>query len=84
MHTWVYKSCKKANTYLYIAHKDDFSKLPKVLVDLIGEVKLVLNVDLSKRRQLALADIDTVRQDLRQYGFYLQLPPGDLKPEKIC
>ncbi len=84
MLTWVYKSNRKANTYLYVSRKDDFSQVPAALVDLVGDLELVIEVDLAKRQRLALADIEEVKQNLLQRGFYLQLPPGDAKPERIC
>jgi uncharacterized protein YcgL (UPF0745 family) len=60
----VYKSRKKDSTYLYVKQRDDFSAVPQALLDTFG-----------KREHLALADIDRVKQQLQQQGFYLQLPP---------
>ena len=82
MRTWIYKGSRKANTYLYVTGKDDFERVPESLLDLMGELQFVLQVDLHKDRTLAQVDISMVRQQLEEAGFFLQLPPGDpgLKP----
>ena len=77
MKTWVYKSARRANTYLYIDHKDDFTRVPGILLDLMGHLEFVLEVDLSAREKLAQADINEVRSLLNERGFFVQLPPGD-------
>ncbi|MBZ9611899.1 YcgL domain-containing protein [Rheinheimera maricola] len=73
----VYKSLKKDRTYLYVQRRDDFSAVPEALLKTFGTPTLVTIVNLAKREHLALADIDRVRQQLTQHGFYLQLPPPE-------
>ncbi len=75
MLTWVYKSARKADTYLYIDRKDDFTRVPGSLLDLMGRLDYVLEVDLASREKLARADIDEVRSGLQDSGYFLQLPP---------
>ena len=84
MKTWIYKGQRKANTYLYITRDGDFSLVPDALMNLLGEMELVVKVDLAQKTKLALADINEVREKLGSDGFYLQLPPGDHKVEKLC
>lgn len=71
----IYKSSKKAETYLYIEKTDDFSKVPESLMKLIGTPILVLTMDLDRRNELAQADLSKVKQELKENGFYLQIPP---------
>ena len=71
----IYRSFKKADTYLYVAKQGDFSKVPEQLMSLFGTPKLVMTLDLDKRAHLAQADLDKVKQELTSKGFYLQLPP---------
>ncbi|WP_319004170.1 MULTISPECIES: YcgL domain-containing protein [Rheinheimera] len=71
----MYKSRKKDSTYLYVKQRDDFSAVPQALLDTFGKPELVTVINLEKREHLALADIDRVKQQLQQQGFYLQLPP---------
>jgi len=75
---YVYKSSKKSETYLYVEKQGDFSRVPDTLLDTFGKPLLVLTFDLSAKRKLAGADVDKVRSELAQTGFYLQLP----KPEE--
>ncbi len=75
MLTAIYKSPRKADTYLYVTKRDDFDDVPKALLDTFGKPKFVMLIDLNKRAQLALADLDKVKSDLENNGFYLQLPP---------
>lgn len=73
----VYKSVKKDRTYLYLLRRDDFSAVPDALLKTFGTPVLVTVLNLAKREHLALADIDKVRQQLTEHGFYLQLPPPE-------
>ena len=84
MRTWVYKGNKKANTYLFVSKENDFSMVPDALLHLLGQLQFVLDVELHEDRKLALADTKEVMQHLDAQGFYLQLPPGDHQPEKVC
>lgn len=84
MQTWVYKGARKANTYLYIDRQDDFSRVPQVLLELMGELSLVIDIDLKEREKLAQADINDVRLKLSEQGYFVQMPPGDQQPEKVC
>lgn len=71
----VYKSPKKESTFLYIKQRDNFSDVPDALLDMFGSPVLVTIVNLSSRDKLAIADIETVKAELNDKGFYLQLPP---------
>ncbi|AZZ95973.1 YcgL domain-containing protein [Pseudoalteromonas rubra] len=71
----VYKSSKKADTYLFIEKRDDFSKVPDPLMATFGTPIFVIIVDLAKRTKLGVADLSNVKQKLIDDGFYLQLPP---------
>jgi uncharacterized protein YcgL (UPF0745 family) len=71
----VYKSLKKADTYLYLAKRDDFAGLPEPLRAQLGKLQFVLEVDLAPGRTLAREDPDVVRENLATRGFHLQFPP---------
>ncbi len=76
MLTWVYKSARKANIYLYVERDGDFTRVPSALLDQMGRLDFVLKVDLSARERLATANIQAVRTALDHQGYFLQLPPG--------
>lgn len=71
----VYRSAKKADTYLYIAKRDDFSPVPEPLMDSFGKPQFVMLLPLQKREKLAQVDIEKLKSELNEKGFYLQLPP---------
>lgn len=71
----VYKSSLKADTYLFINKKDDFTDVPEKLLAMFGPPKLVLVFAIGKKQHLGVADIEKVRLGLADNGYYLQLPP---------
>jgi len=75
MLAFVYKSLKKADTYLYLAARDDFERLPEPLRTQVGRLEFVLEVDLVPGRKLAREDAGVVRENLAVRGFHLQFPP---------
>ena len=75
----VYKGHRKPDTYLYIQREGDFSQVPDSLLDLMGPLQQVISLDLTADSTLAQARVEEVLQQLRDRGFYLQLPPLDTK-----
>lgn len=80
MHAYVYKSQRKANTYLYLAARDDFACLPEPLRVQLGGLQFVLDVALTPERRLALANPAVVRANLTMQGFHVQFPPSMADP----
>ncbi len=80
MHAYVYKSQRKADTYLYLAARDDFACLPDALRDQLGVLRFVLEVALTPERTLARTDAAVVRINLSSRGFFVQFPPTVLDP----
>ena len=76
MHAYVYKSLRKADTYVYLAEREDFGRLPELLRGQLQPLQFVLDVDLSPERKLAREDPAQVRENLVARGFHLQLPPS--------
>lgn len=76
MQAYVYKSLRKADTYVYFAARDDFSPLPDPLRAQLGELAFVLEVALTPQRRLAQADPAVVRANLAGQGFHVQFPPN--------
>ncbi|KKL02031.1 hypothetical protein EIK76_04360 [Rheinheimera mesophila] len=71
----VYKSPKLDQTYLYVLRRDDFSAVPEALLKTFGTPQLVTLINLATKSKLAHADINKVKLQLTEQGFYLQLPP---------
>ena len=74
MQTYVYKSLRKENTYVYLRQRDDFAVMPDAVRQPLGELVFVLEVALTENRRLAQADPAVVRANLAAHGFHLQFP----------
>ncbi|KAE9528416.1 YcgL domain-containing protein [Testudinibacter aquarius] len=70
----IYKTRRHAGMYLYLAKRDDFSAVPQVLLARFGTPELLMLFNLHGDKPLALADNDSVSQQLQTQGFYLQMP----------
>lgn len=76
MITYIYKSRRKDELYLYITKKDDFSAVPQALYDSMGKQAIfVMEVKLSPERKLARENVETVIKNLTEQGFHVQIPP---------
>ena len=75
MLSFIYRSSKKDEMYLYLANKDGFDELEEGLKRVFGEPQFVMMIDLNKREKLARADKAKVIDELNEKGYYLQMPP---------
>ncbi|MCC3703600.1 YcgL domain-containing protein [Rouxiella badensis] len=71
----IYRSNKRDQTYLYVEKKDDFTQVPEELMKSFGKPVFSMMVNLGTREKLATADIEKVKQELTERGYYLQVPP---------
>ncbi|MCW5581129.1 MAG: YcgL domain-containing protein [Luteimonas sp.] len=78
MHAYVYKSLRRADTYGFLAARDDFERLPEPLRTQLGPLRFVLDVALAPGRTLARENPEEVRANLAARGFHLQFPPAPL------
>lgn len=77
MQAHVYKSRRKDDTYVFLAARDDFERLPEAVRASLGPLQFVLEVELTPQRKLARADAAVVRENLALRGFHLQIPPSN-------
>lgn len=75
MQAYVYKSRRRADTYVFLAERDGFARLPAAVLQGLGELEFVLEVALTPGRRLARADASVVRANLAGQGFHVQFPP---------
>jgi len=73
----VYKSAKKAQTYLFINKRDDFSEVPEALMKMFGKPELVTVLNLATKDKLGFADLTKVKESLAEQGYYLQITPKE-------
>ena len=75
MKAHVYRSAKRDDTYVYLRDADAFGVLPPELLQRLGLLTKVMEVDLVPGRKLARVDPAVVREHLATVGYHLQLPP---------
>lgn len=83
MQSFVYASCRKADTYIWLRQRDAFDTLPAELREHLGELRFVLEVDLTAERDLPREHATQVLDNLQNAGWHLQLPPGDTSPTRV-
>ncbi len=72
----IYKSTLKSDHYLYVEKVNDFSRVPETLLDRLQPLEWVMELELTPDRKLAQANVQSVKSQLLQHGFYLQVPPS--------
>ncbi|HFD87881.1 MAG TPA: YcgL domain-containing protein [Gammaproteobacteria bacterium] len=80
MQCFVYRSPRKADTFLYLAEKDALAELPAALLDVFGVPQFSFNFDLTPERKLAREDAVEVIDNLRTRGFHLQMTAENKEP----
>ena len=75
MNCTVYKSFKQFDYFLYVLSDADISQLPQGLLDLLGELHKVIELELHPQRKLAQADVVEVIRQIKEKGYFLQMPP---------
>jgi uncharacterized protein YcgL (UPF0745 family) len=56
--------------------KDDFSRVPESLMKMLGETTFSFEFDLSENRKLVRAEALEVIRNMKENGFFLQMPPA--------
>ena len=73
----VYRSNRKAGTYLFVADAEDLGNLPDDLKARLEPLEWVMAIDLAERETLVATRPATVIDSIESRGFFLQLPPGE-------
>lgn len=77
MQCFVYKSLRKADTYVFLAKCDGFDVLPAPIAETLGKLVWVMDLELTPERKLAREDAAVVIANIERRGFHLQLPPPE-------
>ena len=80
----VFRSRRKADTYLYLPRGADFEQLPDALRQVFGAPELALSLNLEPGRKLARYTAEEVLAGLQDQGFFLQLPPTGQPETPLC
>jgi uncharacterized protein len=73
----VYRSNKREGMYLYVRRGDDLRELPEALLKAFGPPVPAMDMMLTAEKKLARAEASVVMAQIREQGFYLQMPPAE-------
>jgi uncharacterized protein YcgL (UPF0745 family) len=77
MQCYIYRCNLKPDMYIYLAEEDVFDNIPKEIFDSLGIVEFSMEIEITADTKLAREDTATVINNLKQYGFHLQLPGNE-------
>ena len=76
----VYRSAKKADTYLFLPVEDDLESLPKELASLFGRAIFAMELTITPDLKMSRLNAEKVLVGLEEKGYVLQLPPPSNAP----
>lgn len=82
MKCFIYKSLKKEDLFLYLDKKENFSVLPEPLLNNLGQLEFVMELEITPKRKLAREDAKKVLLSLQEKSFFIQMPPTRI-PEAL-
>lgn len=71
----IFKSPRKDEMYLYVDKKEGLARVPEALLEMFGTPKSAMTLLLTEEKKLARAEVGDVLREIREKGFYLQMPP---------
>lgn len=74
---FVYRSKSKNGMYVYLTKKDDFEAIPAELRRRVGVLEFSFQFELTEQRKLVRYDTAQVIKQLKESGFFLQMPPPE-------
>ena len=80
MQSYIYRSEKKADCYLFLNKPADKFDLPTVVQTIVGELHLVMELEITPETKLSLSNSSTVLEAFEKQGFYIQMPPAKDNP----
>jgi len=83
MQTYIYRSEKKADCYLYLAKPVGSVDLPLPVKKVVGDLVLVMELDVNADTKLALSDPEKVLAAVNDQGFYIQMPSKEPHPVDV-
>ena len=73
----IYRSPKREGMYLYVRRDQDLRELPEALMKVFGAPAHSMDILLSEDKKLARVEAANVMAQIRQQGFFLQMPPPE-------
>ena len=73
----IYKGSRRDDTYLFVRAAERLERVPQALLQTMGRLELVMELELHPGRRLAREDVRDVMRSLADKGYHLQMPPAD-------
>ncbi len=70
----IYKGKRKESHYLFMPATMPLDDVPSSILTMLGEMELVMNLEIREDSVLAQSDPKTVLETISEKGFYIQLP----------
>lgn len=83
MQSYIYRSEKKTDCYLFLNQPIDKFDLPDVVQKVVGELHFVMELDITPETKLAISNATHVLAAFDQQGFYIQMPPAEDNPVDV-
>lgn len=71
----IFKGSREQELYVFVPRMAGADNIPDELRERMGELKSVMTLNIGPGKKLARADAGKVLSDIREKGYYLQLPP---------
>ncbi|GGK74907.1 YcgL domain-containing protein [Amphritea balenae] len=72
----VFKSSKKDEMYIYVDKAEQLKRVPEPLLKMFGAPIHVFDMLLTPEKEMARVEADKVLEDIREKGYFLQMPPA--------
>jgi len=71
----IYKCSKKDQTYLYVEKPFNSEHMPVGLLNVLGELEFVMDLELRENTKLASENAAEVIKNISDNAYFLQMPP---------
>lgn len=71
----IYRSKKKDEMYLYVDKTKALTLVPEELMKMFGGAQHRMDMLLTADKKMARADAASILADIKEKGYYLQMPP---------
>ncbi|MBI3188550.1 MAG: YcgL domain-containing protein [Gammaproteobacteria bacterium] len=82
MTCYIYRCSAKADMYIYLRERDDYSCLPPDLSKHLGRLDFSMQLEIHADKKLARENPLTIIDNLKKQGFHLQMP-GDTAVDEL-
>jgi uncharacterized protein YcgL (UPF0745 family) len=73
----IYKGKRKQDHYLFIPVTSPLDDIPGPILEMLGEIELVMQLDITEQSKLVQSDARAVLETISEKGFYIQLPSNN-------